>query len=116
MDHAEAIHIQAPSRYLQGELSPSEARAFEEHFFGCPDCAEEVSLENTFEENIRAVFQDEDWERSRGAAVRPVLGSKSIPGSIAGSSPGLWERLRLAWTMPLAALACLLAAVGIQNV
>ena len=39
MDHVEASHMQASSRYLRDELSPSEARAFEEHFFSCPDVA-----------------------------------------------------------------------------
>src|SRR5205823_3868235 len=107
MEHAEALRIQAPSRYLQGELPPSVASAFEEHFFGCPACAEEITLENAFAENVRAVFLEESRARLRAAA-------NPVPISPADQA-GRWGRLRWAWAVPLAVAACLLVAIGIQN-
>jgi Putative zinc-finger len=107
MDHVEASHMQAPSRYLRDELSPSEARAFEEHFFSCLECADELRLENAFAENARAVFLEESREQTRRAGISPA--TRHEP------SPGWWERWRFAWAMPLAAAACLLAVVGVQN-
>ena len=42
MDHAEATSTQAPDRYLLGELSAAEADAFEEHYFDCAECADDL--------------------------------------------------------------------------
>ncbi len=61
MDHEEAARIRAAESYLLGELSAKEREEFEEHFFGCHECAEEVRLGAVFAANARAVFA----ERSR---------------------------------------------------
>jgi anti-sigma factor RsiW len=42
MEHDEAEKSQAVERYLLGELPVTEREAFEEHYFSCPECAEEV--------------------------------------------------------------------------
>jgi anti-sigma factor RsiW len=42
MDHAEATRIEATERYLLGTLDESEREAFEEHYFDCARCAEDV--------------------------------------------------------------------------
>jgi Putative zinc-finger len=44
MDHSEATAAYAPDRYLLGELSAAEADSFEEHFFDCADCADELRV------------------------------------------------------------------------
>lgn len=44
MDHAEATATHATDRYLLGDLSAAEADAFEEHYFDCADCAEELRI------------------------------------------------------------------------
>ena len=42
MDHETAVRLQAAERYLLDQFSPEERRGFEEHFFGCPECADQV--------------------------------------------------------------------------
>ncbi len=64
MDHLEASRIQASERYLLGELSDAERDTFEEHFFSCSQCAEEVRAGAAFIANARAVFR-EDHHRAR---------------------------------------------------
>ncbi|HEX6098302.1 MAG TPA: zf-HC2 domain-containing protein [Thermoanaerobaculia bacterium] len=44
MDHSEATAAYATDRYLLGELTAAEADAFEEHFFDCADCADELRV------------------------------------------------------------------------
>ena len=57
MDHDISIKTQAAEKYLLGELRPAEREAFEEHFFECPECAEDVRLGSQFSENAKAVFR-----------------------------------------------------------
>jgi hypothetical protein len=42
MEHAEATETMAAERYLLGEMTPEDRDAFEEHFFGCAECADDV--------------------------------------------------------------------------
>ena len=56
MEHDWATRLVAAERYLLGELSDAERDQFEEHFFDCPACAEEVRAGAIFEANARAVF------------------------------------------------------------
>ena len=42
MEHDQATQLRAAERYLLGELSDAERKEFEEHFFVCPACEEEV--------------------------------------------------------------------------
>ena len=44
MDHAEATNTQVTERYLLGDLNAAEADAFEEHFFDCVECADELRV------------------------------------------------------------------------
>jgi anti-sigma factor RsiW len=44
MEHGEALEIEAADRYVLGLLSAAEAHAFEEHYFDCRMCADEVRL------------------------------------------------------------------------
>src|SRR5262249_14999465 len=60
MDHIDATQNHASERYLLGELSDAERDAFEEHFFSCSECAEEVRAGAIFLSNARAVFQEDD--------------------------------------------------------
>jgi len=56
MEHEEAIRLHAAERYVARELSPTEQDAFEDHFFDCAECAEDVRFEVTFAANLRAVL------------------------------------------------------------
>ena len=42
MDHQEAVALEATEQYLLGTLDEDQRDAFEEHFFGCLECAEDV--------------------------------------------------------------------------
>ena len=59
MDHDDAIRSHAAERYVAGELAPPECDAFEEHFFDCRECAEEVRWEQIFAANARAVAREQ---------------------------------------------------------
>jgi hypothetical protein len=40
MNHADAAATLAVERYLLGEMTDNERPAFEEHYFGCVECAD----------------------------------------------------------------------------
>lgn len=44
MDHLEAVRTKAAEKYMLGELSGKERDDYEDHFFGCQECASEVKL------------------------------------------------------------------------
>ena len=48
MEHHEAVRSRAAERYVARELPPAERDAFEQHFFDCPECAQEVQFEQAF--------------------------------------------------------------------
>jgi len=86
MEHDEAIRSQAAERYAAHELSPAEQDAFEEHFFDCRVCADDVRFELAFTANARAVFREQRaqqqpapararfWEKWRdGLRLRPAF-------------------------------------------
>ncbi len=68
MDHQTAIRIQAAERYVLDEFSPEERIEFEEHYFDCPECAEEVRSASVFAANATKALQE---ERTR-PAPRPT--------------------------------------------
>ncbi|MFY9802448.1 MAG: hypothetical protein WA211_14130 [Candidatus Acidiferrales bacterium] len=59
MEHTEAIQLKAAERYVLGELSRDLRAQYEEHFFDCAACAEELRLAATFVENARVVLEAE---------------------------------------------------------
>jgi len=88
MEHEDAIRLHSAERYVGGELSPGERDAFEEHFFDCPECAEEVRWGQIFAANARAIAREQPAPRYR---------------------PGFRETWR-AWFSPRPAFALSLAA------
>lgn len=93
MEHAEAIETNAPDRYLLGQLSAAEADAFEEHYFDCITCAEDVRLGMSFLEGGRRLVR----EPAAPPAVAPVVPIDSHP-----------RRRGFRW-IPAAAVAAILA-------
>jgi hypothetical protein len=88
MEHSEATESMAAARYLLGEMNDDEKNAFEEHFFGCGLCAEEVK-------NGAAMI---DTLRSEGRRHSPAVQARS-------AAP-LWLA---------AAAAVVIAILGYQN-
>ena len=58
MEHQLAVELRFAERYLLGELSPDEIASFEEHFFDCALCADEVRASAHLEANLKAVLQE----------------------------------------------------------
>jgi hypothetical protein len=66
MTHENAVATMAVERYLLDEMSELERHTFEEHFFDCGECAEEMRLGNLLRHDARAVFPD----RAPGRVLR----------------------------------------------
>jgi hypothetical protein len=59
MDHPEAIKLQAAEKYLMGELPAEQRDQFEDHFFGCMECAADIRTGAILVDNARKVLKDE---------------------------------------------------------
>jgi len=101
MEHHEAIELMASERYLLDELTPELRDAYEEHLFGCTECADDVRFGASLVEGAKAVLS--------GMAAAPVKAeAKRKPE----------RRDWVAWLRPtimVPAFACLLVIVGYQN-
>lgn len=64
MDHTVASETYAAERYLLREMSPDERDEFEEHFFGCKVCSEDVQIVSLFVANATALFREQDLKAS----------------------------------------------------
>ena len=99
MNHETAIKIQAAERYVLDEFSPEERIDFEEHYFECSECADDVRAASILAANARKVIAED--ERDANAALRSAGRRK-------------W---RLSWGL-LASAALnlvLLAGIGLQG-
>src|SRR5262249_36928039 len=106
MEHNEAMVNHTAERYLLHELSEQERDAYEEHFFTCSACAEEVKAATEFMDNARKVVQNELQVQIYSHAAR-----RSIWGS--------WLNFR-SMLHPIPAAACVFlvavsAFAGYQN-
>jgi hypothetical protein len=103
MDHNEAVRLQAAEKYLLGELPREQHAAFEEHFFDCSACAEEMKATAAFMEGARQVSREQ------------VSETADIKGLVPDSSTtrGWLAWLRPAFAVPL--FAALLLFIGYQN-
>src|SRR5262245_21966400 len=104
MDHTEALGIHATERYVLGELSTSEAAAFEEHYFACADCTADLESATSLIANARAVFQQ-----------TPQLGRRR---SVATTRNwwSLWRDLLASLRPRLAVAATSLASIALGGV
>jgi hypothetical protein len=57
MDHSEATEKKIAEGYVLGELLPEERDAFEEHYFGCAECAADVRDAATLLDSLQVVLQ-----------------------------------------------------------
>jgi len=56
MEHDDAIRTQAAERYLLGEMSADEREVYEDHYFSCEACGNELSATVAFVDNARAAL------------------------------------------------------------
>ena len=59
MDHLEAKRLHAAEKYVLSELSADQRDAYEEHYFDCAECAEDVKATLAFVTAGREVFREE---------------------------------------------------------
>lgn len=92
MEHIEAMKSKAAERYLLGEMTDAEAESFEEHYFDCSVCANDVRDEAKVLEWGREIARE---DRTGGKVV--PIGRR-------------WKD----W-LPLAAVAILVIGVGLPT-
>ena len=93
MDHSEAVAKNMAESYLLGELSEEQREAYEEHYFSCAECAEDVVAGAALVANVKQVL----------GAEPPLVAVESRSKS-AG-----W----LAWLRPAYAMAALIVVCGV---
>jgi hypothetical protein len=103
MDHNEAVRLQAAEKYLLGELPKEQHAAFEEHFFECSACAEEMKTTVAFMESSRQAVRE---------GVPQVTDDKRLVPESSGAG-GWFGWLRPAFAVPV--FAALLLFIGYQN-
>ena len=103
MDHLDAKRLQAAEKYVLGELSPELRDEYEEHYFDCADCAEDVKASSAFVGASKEIFRDEPAPVVRVAAAKPAPGGFS----------GWFAWLRPAIAVPV--MASLVAIIAYQN-
>ena len=96
MDHSEAIREMLAEKYLLDELSPEARETFEEHFFGCMECAQDVRSGATLIGGMKDVLAEEPARA--GAVDRQPESTRSG-----------W----LGWLRPALALPVLIVLIGI---
>lgn len=100
MDHNEAVRLQAAAKYLCGELTRVQRDDYEEHYFDCPTCAEELKTTAAFMESAKQVVRESSIQATENNRV-----SQQKAGWLA------W--LRPAFAVPV--FAALVLLVGYQN-
>ncbi len=137
MDHRKAIETKASERYLLNEMTELEQHLFEEHYFSCETCAEDVRTGLLFRETAQSIFAEDragQLEKEERAAVatlpQPLPDSKRPPKAM--RAPETWQDqggwfdwMRPSTLIPLAAsvsFACITAwqslvtVPGLRNV
>lgn len=99
MDHNEAVRLMATERYLLNEFTPELKEEFEEHFFGCRECALDVRLGAALVAHGPVLIDT------------PESVESPLPATIP-SKPGWFGWLRPVIALP--AMAILLAVIGFQ--
>jgi hypothetical protein len=100
MDHDQATRLMATEQYLLGELTSGLQEEFEEHFFGCQECALDVRTGAAFLEHSKVVLSASEV----AAPIAPEVSPR----------PAWWQ----VWSRPAIALpvmAVLLVVIGYQN-
>jgi hypothetical protein len=102
MTHTEAVRSSAAERYLLDELSEPERFAFEDHYFDCAECAEDVRMGAVMRDGVRSGL----LHQGRVASISDASTRKSR------SAIG-WRRSTI---VPWAAAAALALVAGYQSI
>jgi len=75
LDHLKATRRNVADRYVLGELSLAQREEFEEHYFECVECAEDVRAFMAISSNSRLVLEDvPEYGENSTAGERTPLG------------------------------------------
>jgi len=96
MDHEVAAKSLAVERYLLGEMPASERDTFEEHYFSCAECAQEVRSGSELRRELKAALRE-------------------LPSRPQVSSPGWFSWFRMPVLVPTFAAVAMAVVVGYQN-
>ena len=99
MTHEEAVSTLAPERYLLEEMSGPERETFEEHYFSCVECADDVRTGGVMRDGVRAGLME------RASAVNNVAGRAKV-------IRGPWYQSSV---IPWAVAAALAVVAGYQS-
>lgn len=84
MNHHPAINTRATERYILGELDEESRLAFEEHYFSCRECADDVRAAAQFVDNAKAVMSSGESRSSRQSRWFPwALPHGLVPAAMA---------------------------------
>jgi hypothetical protein len=97
MTHADAVRTLAVERYLLDEMPEIERFAFEDHFFDCVECADDLRTGSTMRKAVKAGLLP---QASRQATISPAIAKRRWNPSV---------------VLPWAAAAMLAIAVGYQS-
>ena len=61
MEHSDIEKYDVIGRYLSGRLSDDELMRFEEHFLGCPHCADQIETTDEIRSGLRAAAVEDAW-------------------------------------------------------
>lgn len=101
MEHQEAIETMASEKYLLDELTPELRDAFEDHYFGCAECAQDVRLGSAFIDQSKRMLP----EMKEAKAEQPQSNRNWFS----------WLNMALNPAIMAPAFACLLAITAYQN-
>jgi hypothetical protein len=104
MDHAYIAEHGLVDLYRRGLLDPEEEARFEEHFFGCPECTEEIELAGSFARGMKVLAAEAAADAACGAVALGLLAWLSRRGRFAQTGLALAALLVVATTAAVPAL------------
>jgi hypothetical protein len=107
MEHNEAVRLNAAEKYLIGELTSAQRDEYEEHYFDCVACAQELKTTVAFMESARQIAREE--------AVQPAKDARRAAVAEPRRAGFLAWLARPAFAVPAFAALALLAVVSYQN-
>ena len=76
MDHAYIEEHGLIERYHRGLLDPEEETRFEEHYFSCPQCMEQLELARGFQRGLQAATAEDAADGKHGRQDTPHAGRR----------------------------------------
>jgi hypothetical protein len=108
MDHSEAIDGKFTERYLLDELTPAQRDQFEDHYFDCVICADDVQSSAVFVDSARALLRE-----GPGSEETASLGKSA---SALYENRSGFARYGVPFQSAAFAFVALLCVVGYENV